>query len=73
MEPYFSRWKAYARCFLGSQASRPSFRDVVLNRGEVKDKDLYVTLQYLKWSYLKDIFSSIQPWSEASAFKGFHG
>ncbi|KAK8697916.1 hypothetical protein V6N13_114048 [Hibiscus sabdariffa] len=36
MEPYFSRWKAYARCFLGSQASRPSFRDVVLNRGGEK-------------------------------------
>ncbi|KAK8624738.1 hypothetical protein V6N13_089625 [Hibiscus sabdariffa] len=32
---------------------------------EIKDLELYELLEDLKWSYLKEIFSDIEPWSES--------
>ncbi|KAK8663537.1 hypothetical protein V6N13_083353 [Hibiscus sabdariffa] len=33
----------------------------------IEDMDLYRMLEDLQWSYLKEIFSSIRPWSEAES------
>ncbi|KAL4291447.1 hypothetical protein GQ457_14G021050 [Hibiscus cannabinus] len=33
----------------------------------IEDMDLYKMLEDLKWSYLKEVFNSVRPWSEADS------